>query len=182
MNRREWLIAALAASQWRGLAAVHPQFPAVRKIYFLPMTNGLDQYLANRLAQSGTVEVVTDPQKADALFTDSLGMGFEKKWDELYPPPPPPEDPAKKKKDKTKDDKASDDADDDSKSKEKDMPQPRATGFRRGKGTVFLVSRASREVVWSAYLPPRNSSSKEVEKAAEHLARRFSNDRKPPAK
>src|SRR5258708_300034 len=182
MNRREWLLASLGVTQLSGFltAEMNPQLSGVRKVYFLTMSNAMDQYLANRIAQSGLVEVVTDPQKADAIFTDTVGAPFEKRWDELYPPPPPPE-PPKKDKDKDKDkDTDKDKSDDDTNSareKEKAMAQARFSGFRRGKGTVFLVSRASREVVWSIYMPPKSTTPRGVEKASEQIAKRFRDDR-----
>ena len=35
-------------------------------MYLLPMPNGLDQYLANRLTKVAFFQVVTDPKTADA--------------------------------------------------------------------------------------------------------------------
>ena len=69
-------------------ANVHPGLAEVKRVYLLPMSGGLDQYLANRLTKVGRFEVVTDPANADAVFTDRLGPAFEDKWNELYPPPP----------------------------------------------------------------------------------------------
>src|SRR5438105_4290906 len=66
---------------------VHPALPEVKRVYLLPMTSGLDQYIANWLTKAGRFEVVTDPANADAIFTDRLGPAFEQKWAELYPPP-----------------------------------------------------------------------------------------------
>ena len=88
-------------------AAVHPALPEVKTVYLLPMGSGLDQYLANWLTRIGRFEVVTDPAKADAIFTDRLGTAFEEKWKEMYPPPEPPKpEPAKDeaKKDEAKKD------------------------------------------------------------------------------
>ncbi len=68
-------------------AARNPQLESVHTVYLLPMGNSLDQYLATRLTQTGMFQVVTDPQKADAVFTDKIGQGFEDKMTELYPPP-----------------------------------------------------------------------------------------------
>src|SRR6185369_14025016 len=61
--------------------------PEVGAVYLLPMTGGLDQYLANRLTAEGLFRVVTDPKLADAVFTDQLGAAFEQKLVDLYPPP-----------------------------------------------------------------------------------------------
>jgi hypothetical protein len=99
----------------------------VKTVYLLPMTGGLDQYLANRLTGDQVFRVVTDPKLADAIFTDHLGDAFEKQLTELYPPP-----------------EAADEKDD-------NKPQPHPSAFGRGKGTIFLVDLKSREVIWSGY-------------------------------
>jgi hypothetical protein len=98
----------------------------VKAVYLLPMTGGLDQYLANRLTGDQVFRVVTDPKLADAIFTDHLGDAFEKQLTGLYPP-------------------AEADEKDDNK------PQPHPSAFGRGKGTIFLVDLKSREVIWSGY-------------------------------
>jgi hypothetical protein len=50
----------------------------------------MDQYLANRLTSLGVFQVVTDPKKADAIFTDGLGEAFEGRLAEWFPAPPVP--------------------------------------------------------------------------------------------
>jgi hypothetical protein len=80
------LAIAIAASSFAGppkadLAQVH-------KVYLLPMRNGIDQYLANRLTNLGVFQVVTDPKKADAVFTDQLGESFERRLGEWFPDAP----------------------------------------------------------------------------------------------
>src|SRR5215212_10130655 len=92
----------------------------VQSVYLLPMSGGLDQYLANRL--TGVFRVVTDRKLADAVFTDQLGESFERKLAELYPPPDKDDDG-----DKDKDDKAA----------------PHASNFGRGRGAIFLVDLKS---------------------------------------
>ena len=42
-----------------------------QRVYILAMGSGMDQYLANQLTTIGVFEVVTDPQKADAIVTDN---------------------------------------------------------------------------------------------------------------
>src|ERR1700716_1156456 len=108
----------------------------VKAGYALPMSGGLDQYLVNRLSGSQVFVVVTDPQMADAIFTDQLGEAFERKLTGFYPPP---EAAAKDQKDENK-------------------PQPHTSAFGRGKGTIFLVDLKSRAVIWSGY--ERRASSK----------------------
>jgi hypothetical protein len=114
--------------------------PDVHTVYVLPMAGGLDQFLASRLSSADLFRVVTDPLKADAIFTDQLGAAFEQKLVELYPPPKPAD--AKPDKDKDKDD---------------GRPQIHPYTGGHVTGAIFLVDRASRTVVWSSY-----------EKAAKH--------------
>ena len=82
--------------------AANPELPNVKTVYMMQMSNGLDQYLANQLTKRGIFEVVTDPDIADAVFTDRIGTGFEQKWTELYPPPPPPKEEETKDTKETK--------------------------------------------------------------------------------
>jgi hypothetical protein len=156
-------------------ANVHPGLAEVKRVYLLPMSGGLDQYLANRLTKVGRFEVVTDPANADAVFTDRLGPAFEDKWNELYPPPPKPEEP------KPADEKASDKSSDKAKSEPKieDIaapPMARISSFARGRGNVFLVSRKDGAVVWSHFKLPKNSRSKELDSTADSIADRLHSD------
>ncbi len=128
----------------------------VKSVYILRMGSGLDQFLASELTKSGVYTVTTDAQKADALFTDSLGTSFENKFHELYPPPAPPAPPAPPKTDAKKDEK-----------KEAGLvadPMSRLgnSTMGRGKGTIFLVERKSRNLLWSMNRQPKNSGSQEM--------------------
>jgi hypothetical protein len=102
---------------------------AVKTVYLLPMSGGLEQYLANRLTGAQVFRVVTDPKLADAIFTDQLGESFERKLADLYPP------------------LEAADADE----KDDNKPQPHASSFGRGRGTIFLVDVKSHAVIWSGY-------------------------------
>jgi hypothetical protein len=115
------------------------------------MAGGLDQYLANRLAASGIFQVVADPKKADGIFTDALGEAFEKRLGELLAPPATDKDEA---------------------SKEGERRVVIST-FGRGKGTIFLVQAASRNVIWSAYDPPKNTRPDELDRIARRLVERL---------
>jgi hypothetical protein len=121
----------------------------VRTIYLMSMGSGLDQYLAAQIAKDGHYIVVTDPQRADAIFTDRIGQHFEHAMDELYP--------ATTKKD-------------DSDPSGLGKSQERVGGFSRARGTVFLVDRSSRAVIWSTFIPAGATQPKEVEKRARHIA------------
>jgi hypothetical protein len=124
-----------------GAAGLFAQSP-VRSVYILPMANGLDQYLANRITESHTMVVVADPKAADAVLTDRLGQSFEQQLDQLEG----------KKADGTK----------------SDDPRP---SFRSasGRGTVFLVDAHSRRVLWSDYEKPNGNPTREADRISKKL-------------
>ncbi len=124
----------------------------VRSVYLLPMAGGLDQYLANRIAAAGLYQVVTDPKRAEAVFTDRLGAGFEEQLKTLLPPP------AEKKES--------------GEIKDAGRVGPPST-FGRGKGTLFLVDVATRAVLWSIYEPPRNTTASELDRTAQRIVERL---------
>ncbi len=167
MNFRSLILSLAGAG---ALIAADPRLLQIRQVYVLPMSGGLDQYLANRLTQSGRYMVVTDASKADALLTDSIGVAFEEKYKELYPPPAPPpveaakgEAAAKKGDDRSLVSAMGGGA----------SAPPRTSSFSRGKGNVFLVDRSSRQVIWSTYLRPRNKSASELDRTADQIIDRM---------
>ncbi len=140
----------------------------VHNVYLLPMSSGLDQYLANRLTSTGLFLVVTDPQKADAILTETVGAGLEQKLTELYPPPAPPK-PAD----------AKDDVDAKDKEKDKDpfqKPAQHSIGISRGRGTVFIVDRNSRAVLWSVYRPVKSSRPADTHRRADDIIKQLEKD------
>jgi hypothetical protein len=149
-----WLAAAVAA-----LGASNSELAEVKTVYLMPMANGLDQFLAVRLTAGSVVQVVTDPQKADAIFTDRIGAALEQKFDELYG-----EKPKSGDKDKDKDQWSS----------SKNTMQP----LSRGRGAIFLVDRKNRNVIWSMYERPKNSTADEMHHVADRIASRLDKDRK----
>jgi Ni,Fe-hydrogenase III small subunit len=118
---------------------------SVKTVYVMPMANGLDQYLAARLAAGSLMQVVTDPQKADAVITDHVGEAFEKSMDELYGAVPAAKDAGS-------------------------AAFARVGGGVRSRGTYFLVSRATRDVVWSDEETPKGTSPKETRRIAGRIA------------
>lgn len=170
MPLRSFLFVALSLS-CLAADAVHPALPEVKRVYLLPMSSGLDQYLANQLTKAGRFEVVTDPAKADAVFTDRIGTAFEDRWNELYPPPPPPPAPVDPKKDsKGKDGEELETA---------IAPLVRVSSFNRGKGNVFLVSRKTSSVIWSHYARPKDMSSKSLDRVADRIVDQLRDDLNP---
>ncbi len=141
------------------LGAANPDLKQIRTVYLLPMSNNLDQYLANRLTQSGLLQVVTDPHKADAIFTDKIGQSFEEKMEELYPPPAPPKS--------------------EENSAEKDpwgQPVQKLSSASKGRGTVFLVDRQNRNVIWSIYSPVGRTRPEDIDRRASEIARKLQKD------
>jgi len=158
----------------------------VHTVYVLPMAGGLDQYLANRLTNEHTFQVVTDPKPAEAFFTDRIGASFQAQMEVLFPPPPPPEKPAAKAEKSEKSDKRSrtDDAPPglmtDTVNK---LGNPAATSsIGRGKGTIFLVDAKSRQVIWSTYVPPKTTQSSDLDRIASDIVTRLKKDMNPKAK
>jgi hypothetical protein len=157
------------------------ELSGVHTVYVLSMSKGLDQYLANRLANDHLFQVVTDPKLADAFLTDRVGESLQAKLEEIFPPPVPVKPAPDEKEEKAA-----------KKDKDKDSPtNPLLTdtvnkldtpgsssSFGRGKGTIFLVDAKSRQVVWSIYELPKGSSAKELDRTASDIVSRLKRDLK----
>lgn len=161
------------------VAPLAAQLNTIQTVYLFPMGSGLDQYLANRLTSQGVLQVVTDPLKADAVFTDRLGEGFEARFTELYITPGEEKKQAEERKAKAEAKKAKakekggKDEDEEATTPEAgkfvDKSPARTTSFGRGRGTLFLVERKSQSVVWSVYEPPKSSNPHEMDRAASRI-------------
>lgn len=149
-------------------------------VYLLPMSNGLDQFLANHLAAVKNFSVVTDAQKADLIFTDRIGPALENRLDELFPPPAPPKPAAdsEKEKDTDKDSQSAGIGD--------TANQPDAPGsmsvLARGKGNIFLIDLKSRNVLWSIFQPSEGSAPEELNRTAVKIVEQLNKAVKPPKK
>jgi len=130
--------------------AVNPQLAAVHTVYLLPMAGGMDQYLAGRLTERGVVQVVADPQRADAVLTDHLGQAFEDRMNEIYAPAKKPTETS---------------------SQTFEPPRTPVSTFGRGRGAFFLVDRRTRAVLWSVYESPRSTRSADLEHTADRIAK-----------
>jgi hypothetical protein len=139
------------------VAATGSDVGDVKTVYVLPMANGLDQYLAIRLTTGTSLQVVTDPQKADAVLTDRIGANFEEKLDELY---------------KTKPAKGDKDG------QTQDSPSPTMQAMSRGKGAIFLVDRKTRNVLWSTYALAKSNSPDDMNHLADKIVSRLGKDRR----
>ncbi len=182
-------VLAVAAFVLAPLEAERAGLRQVQSVYLLPMGYGLDQYLANRLTAEGVFEVVTDPKRADAVLTDQLGVGFERRFDELFPreapaPPPPAADTASKddkpksdaKKEELKKEEPKKESDADMSARLKHSSQLPISTFSRGKGNIFLVDVKSRGVVWSLYERPKKILPDELDRTSGRIVQRLKKD------
>ena len=152
----------------------------VHSVYFLPMSRGLDQYLANRLTSEHVFQVVTSPKFADAVFTDRIGTAFETQMDDLYPapaaekaPPPPPKKDAKKQDEPPASPTMFGDT------VNKTANPALNSAFGRGKGTVFLVDVKTRQVIWSSYEVPKGMALSNMDRAASDIVAHLKKDLNP---
>ncbi len=159
------LLTVLAAAAF---ASVNPQLHEVKRVYILAMGSGMDQYLANQLTNAGLFEVVTDPKRADAIVTDSVGESFQKKLDDLYAPPPAPKNSDSSAPDTAKKDGLA--------GLDFGAGTTHSGSFGRGKGTFFVVDRNSRTVLWSVYERPKNSTPGELSKTAARVVKHLKDD------
>jgi len=159
-----------------GALACAGDLSTAKTVYVLSMSRGMDQYLANRLVNGHILQVVTDPKLADVFLTDHIGEGFETQMTAIFPPPP-----------------AAEPAQDEDKDKEKDAAPTSGnpmfgtpvnklstpalnSSFGRNKGNIFLVDAKSREVLWSAYAPPKSASGKDLDRTALDIVSRLKKD------
>ena len=156
-------------------APPNPQLKQVQSVYLLPMIGGLDQYLANHITSQGLFQVVTDPQKADAVFTDRIGEGFEDRLAELYPDLAKQAEKAAQEKKAAEEKKASGEKSEDKKTDDwsSSAPKARSTSFSRARGTLFLVDRKTHSVIWSIYSPSKSSQPRDLNRNADAIAKRL---------
>ena len=147
-----WALSLLAGAS---LAAVNPQLKQVNSVYILGMTGGMDQFLANQFTTMSVFQVVTDPEKADAIVTDRLGEPFESKLKALYPG----DSPGTKK------------------ANDGDISgAARVSSLGRGRGTFFIVDRKSHTVLWSTYQEPKDATPEELTKIAKKVVHHLKDD------
>ncbi len=144
----------------------------VQTVYLMPMANGFDQYLANRLRGVSQIRILTDASKADAIFTDKIGPAFESRLEEMEtlakekaaaeaPAVVPAADAA-----------APVSADN---TRMKFAPKV-VSSIGRGRGTYFLVDRRSRIVLWSTFQTSKDSQPKSLNDKAHRVSEELSKD------
>ncbi|HUP04001.1 MAG TPA: hypothetical protein VMU19_08430 [Bryobacteraceae bacterium] len=146
----------------------------VHAVYIMPMAHGMDQFLANRLAGEHVFQVVSDPKLADAVLTDRIGATLNPSLEEISPAPKPPA--AEEKPAADKDSKAAPAAG--ATPKETLADPGLSSSFNRAKGTIFLVDAKSRQVLWSTFDVPKNSSADQLDRTASDIVSRLMRDMK----
>jgi hypothetical protein len=159
------------------------QIPQVDSVYLMPMGNGYEQYLANHLTQEGVVRVVTEFQRADAVFTDRLGPEFERALKELAGKPATVEAESEGAKASSEEEikPAGRSASSGSAAAGARVPttvrtdgaaKPVST-FSRGRGNVFLVDPKTHVVLWSTFERPKNTLPREMDRSAKRVVERL---------
>lgn len=148
---KQFIIAAAALAISLSVSAAG--LDDIKTVYVLPMSNGLDQYLAAQLTSGSVLQVVTDPQKADAVLTDHVGESFEQSLADLYGTKPQISDTAAEKTDDT------------------GAPFARSgMQGQRGRGNVFLVNRRTHDVLWSFFEAPKDKTPTGLKRTAGRIS------------
>ena len=153
--------------------AVHPLAGAdwgrlgrVEKVYLWPMSNSLDQFLAEQVATEGVFDVVVDPKRAQAILTDRISSKFLEGMEELFPTPEEIAE-AEKEEEEEADDPASAPA---------GAYRPERSPIysaSRAEGAVFLVDVSTREVLWSTFLKGYDTTPKAMHRQARMVVMRL---------
>jgi hypothetical protein len=152
---------------------------SVRNVYVMPMSRGLDQYLASRMASEGLFQVVTDPKLADAVFSDKVGETLRAQLETIFPTPKPESETDVEAKEEEKTDTA-----DIGKSvaagltETENKTERPASAFGRSKGNIFLVEAKSRLVLWATYDPPKTNNARDLDRTASDIVSRIKKDLK----
>jgi len=181
VNNMKWAVTLLCCVNFASAA----ELALGRSVFLLPMKRGLDQFVANRLTRMHVLQVVTDPAKADIILTDQVGASFEDRMHELYPPPPAPLE-AKEAAPKSSDTAGTSEQHGLGSIFGDTGKKPETAGSvalgGRGRGTVFLVDRQTRQVLWSAFEVPKSSNPHELDRTAERIVKRLKEDLTPKTK
>lgn len=193
-NNMKWAVSVLGCLAFGLNVSAAADLSGVHTVYLMPMGHGLDQFIASRLTRMHVIQVVTDPAKADTIFTDQVGAPLEDRLKDMYPPPPDPEAvKAQAAKEQAAKEKAAEAA------KNNTDANPPRNGLLsmmgdpvnktekagsmgvggRGRGTLFLVDVKSRQVLWSAFEKPKNTSPQELDHTAERVVKQLKEDLSP---
>lgn len=147
------LLRSLTAIAVLALPVLAQSAPAT--VFVLPMPGGLDQFLAVHLSESAAFRVVTDPTQATLILTDRIGENFEQALKDMAAPPA------------SKDNVTAD-----------TFTRPSMQRLTSNRGTLFLVDRASHQVLWSTFEEPKTSEPKALNRSAQRIVERLAAARK----
>jgi hypothetical protein len=133
-------------------AASGADVSSLKTVFVVPMPNGLDQYLAVHLTTESVLQVVGDPNKANVILTDRIGVGLEQTLSDLS---------ANKADNKAE--------------KLGDEFRPLGTGSR-GKGAFFLLDHDGHKVLWSTYVESKDSQPASLNRLAAKIVERLQKD------
>lgn len=134
------------------------------------MRNSLDQYLAEQLSAEGPFQVVVDPKLADAIMTERIDAPFLKALDELFA-----ESGEKGAKAEAAADSTSGGSVEDGLNRQRSANRP----MGRPQGTVFLVHRNSRKVLWSTFFNQKDVMPKNLHGQARDVVGRLKKEIQP---
>ena len=149
----------LAGADWERLGRV-------QKVYLWPMSDSLDQFLAEQVATEGVFDVVVDPKRAQAILTDRISSEFLEGMEELFPTPEEIAE-AEKEEEEEADDPAAVPA---------GAYRPERSPIysaSRAEGAVFLVDVRTREVLWSTFLKGYDTTPKAMHRQARMVVMRL---------
>lgn len=136
-----------AAGSFAWAQAPQGAIPRGVNVYVLPMSGGLDQYIALELTQRQSLQVVIDPSKAELIITERIGEDFEQTLRKLYEDREPEEEGLAGN----------------------DFERPTMRPLSSSRGMVFLVDRTTQQVLWSTRESPGGSEPDDLGKAAEKI-------------
>lgn len=148
----------LAGADWERLGRV-------QKVYLWPMSDSLDQFLAEQVATESVFDVVVDPKRAQAILTDRISSKFLEGMEELFPTPE--EIAEANKEEEGADDPAAVPA---------GAYRPERSPIysaSRAEGAVFLVDVSTREVLWSTFLKGYDTTPKAMHRQARMVVMRL---------
>ena len=149
----------LAGADWERLGRV-------QKVYLWPMSDSLDQFLAEQVATEGVFDVVVDPKRAQAILTDRISSKFLEGMEELFPTPEEMAE-AEKEEEEGADDPAS------ALTGTYRVERSPIYSASRAEGAVFLVDVRTREVLWSTFLKGYDTTPKAMHRQARMVVMRL---------
>ena len=126
---------------------------APASVFIMPMPGGFDQYLAVQISGTSQYRVVTDPAQATLILTDHVDENLGKALEDITAEHAPPATPAKDGTDT--------------------FTRPRMQAITDARGTLFLIDKASHQVLWSTFEEAKTAEAKAMNRAAQRIVQRM---------